>query len=258
LNADNPIEVFVRFTLFIVTGLVACSADRVKVKGQPEASAASAPAPSVPTSSEAKPVPSDPAADPALVASVTKQVDANNASESKAFDALSADGWTLVADVAEPQAGELSYAPELLATRPDILRTQIASTTPPADAIPAVENVARQASGDMRLTAVAALGRVHSEDAVAALLRLITAFGDDADARQATAPLLMPADLDDPNVPAIASLLDSSALGEVEKNQLAFNLAAIALRDGTSLPSTITLSPSASARIAAMRAQLQN
>jgi len=244
-----------RFAIFLT--LAACDADRVGAKNSFKNSADSASSAAAAEADAEARTQGEPAAsaDPKLVADVARDVAAKNASEPKAFDALAADGWSLVENVPAPEPGELAYSPDLLISNADVLRVQLASTTPPSEAVASVETIALQSSGDMRLTAIGALGRVHSSDAIASLTRLIARFTDDEEARRTAAPLLIPSSLQDASVSAIAALLESNVLGEVEKNQIAFNLAAVGLRDNSTL--SLPLSSSAAERIAKMRALIQ-
>jgi hypothetical protein len=66
--------------------------------------------------------------------------------------------------------------------------------------------------------------------------------------------LLRPKALDDPLAARMAALLDSSALSGGEKQQVAFTLAMVGLRDGMELPESVELSPEAKQLLASMRA----
>ncbi len=258
-------ERFSRFLTALSIGLslhlLACSSDgRLEVRNQPSRD----PGSTLPTAAADAPLASPGATgptggtpDPNLVRQVEEQVSAKNATEPKGLDALSPDGWVAVVGVAAPDAELLTLSPTYAKSHTDLLLTQLLSTTPQADMSPMVETIAVENAGELRLAAVAALGRMHATDT---LVRLITRFQDDSEARLNAAPLLMPSELDDATAAAVAHLLDSPILGAIEKQQIAFNLAAVGRRDGPTQPDAVTadLSPEALARIAAMRALLQN
>ncbi|MCC6807683.1 MAG: hypothetical protein IT381_09685 [Deltaproteobacteria bacterium] len=203
------------------------------------------------------------AVDPAKLAEVEAQVKQSNDAAKAERDHFVAEGWTIVDGIPAPDARVLGYDAALINADPDALRTQLASTTPTSEDLPQVVKIAQIAqSPELRLNAIEALGRMHSDAAQAALVDLLASgvFGSDEAARMTAAPLVRPRDLDDSSVMASAMLLDSPLLGDVEKNQIAFTLAAIGLRDGTTLPDAVlnALSATAKQRISTMRAVAQN
>jgi hypothetical protein len=190
-------------------------------------------------------------------------VQANNDAQKAERDNFTAQGWTIVDGIPAPDARLLAFDAALLTEDPDALRTQLASTTPSTTDVPAVLNIAKIAqSPELRITAIEALGRMHTAESLSALVELLTdgALTGDEPARLTAAPLVRPKDLDDPGLASVAALLDSPLLGETEKNQIAFTLAAIALRDGTAMPAAVLASLSAPAqqRISTMRQVAQN
>jgi hypothetical protein len=242
----------------------ACSSGGVKSVGAPAAKAAPA-APSVTDASAAPPSAAPPpgqnAPDPKVVAEVEATVKANNDAAMAEREKFVADGWTIVENVPAPDARLLTFDAALIQEDPDALRVQLGSTTPNESDLASVAKIARTApSAELRLTAIEALGRMKSEGAQAELIAMLTSgvFGADESARLTITPLLRPTDLDAAG--ATAALLDNASLGEPEKNQIAFTLAAIGLRDGTTLPDSVlsTLSVNAQNRIAAMRALAMN
>lgn len=201
--------------------------------------------------------------DPKAVAEVEATVNANNAAQKAERDHFASEGWTIVDGVPAPDARLLSFDAAMMQLDPDALRTQLASTTPTSEDLERVVKIATTAqSMELRLNAIEAVGRMRSEASQSALVAMLTSgtFVTDEYARLTIAPLVRPRDLDDPGVSAAAALLDLPLLGEIEKNQIAFTLAAIALRDGTELPDSVlaSLSDSAKQRIATMRAVATN
>jgi hypothetical protein len=86
------------------------------------------------------------------------------------------------------------------------------------------------------------MGHLKAPEATDALYDLLTQGGLDPNdqARQQIAPLLQPTALDDPMAAKIAALLDSPSLSDVEKQQIAFTLALIGLRDGMTIDAPIS------------------
>jgi hypothetical protein len=94
-----------------------------------------------------------------------------------------------------------------------------------------------------RVDAVEALGRLGGPEAQRELLGLMDKLGPEDEARHQLMPLLRPSSLDDEETPRLTALLDSPMTTAGEKQQLAFTLALIGLRDGMRLPVTVKISP---------------
>jgi hypothetical protein len=158
------------------------------------------------------------------------------------------DGWAFV-NVAPPDHQVVNFDPSLLDKgREHDLRMQLMSTVPSPESVRRVEEIARRAKDEAtRYAAVEAMGRLNDPSATAALYDLLVNGGLDAndEARQQIAPLLRPAALDDPMTAQIAALLDSPSLSSVEKQEIAFTLALIGLRDGMTLDPSLPLSADA-------------
>jgi hypothetical protein len=73
-------------------------------------------------------------------------------------------------------------------------------------------------------------------------------------ARSQVAPLLRPRDLSDARAQKLAGLLDSGEVTPVERQQIAFTLALVGLRDQSALPQSVSdkLSPDSRALLAQM------
>jgi hypothetical protein len=161
-----------------------------------------------------------------------------------------ADGWEMVA-AEEPEHRLLAFDPALLAEgREEDLRIQLGSTTPTPAHARAVAQIAVLAKDPAtREAATEALGRINTDHAREELIGLLTGgklHPDDMGRRQISA-YLRPSDLHDPAAARIAGLLDHPALTDAERQQVAFNLALVGLRDGMSLPADVlaTMSPGA-------------
>lgn len=241
----------------------ACQSGGVQSIGAPASKAAPA-APTATNDSAAPavdPVTGQTAPDPKVVAEVEATVKANNEAAKAEREKFVADGWTIVDGIPAPDTRLLAFDAAMLQIDPDALRVQLGSTTPNESDLSSVAKIARDAqSPELRITAIEAVGRMKSDGAQAELIALITsgAFSSDEAARLTVTPLIRPRDLDAAS--AAAALLDNGALGETEKNQIAFTLAAIGLRDGTSLPDAVlaTLSANAKQRIQTMRTLAMN
>jgi hypothetical protein len=171
--------------------------------------------------------------------------------------AFEKDGWEMVrAPAPEPMLTSLDAS--ALDGREDDLRVQIASTVAAPEQAGRLAEIARRArKPETRTAAVEALGRIGAPEAQRALFALLTDAGFEADdpARRAIAPLLRPADLDEPYAAELAAQLDSRKLTPVERKQIAFTLSLLSLRDGTELPETLkSLSPGARELLQSMRA----
>jgi hypothetical protein len=170
-------------------------------------------------------------------------------------------GWKIVTDVAPPDRRLGAYDPALIKEgREKELRTQLASTVPlPGDA-QRVYQVALQAQDpSTRESAVDALGRIQSEEAQTDLMDLVTSQKTDDRTRLQAVALIRPKDLDDPVAARMASLLDAKDVGSIEKQQLAFTLALVSMRDGMALPDTVisAMSPDALALVDSMKSLAQ-
>lgn len=174
---------------------------------------------------------------------VEKTVAQRNAESHRDEEAFVRAGWTMVA-TAPPDPQLLALDPSLLNGRERELRVQIASTLPSPAMAPHLGRIAAEAKDPAtRVDAVEALGRVGGAEAQQELLQLLDKLPPEDDARHALVPLLRPVSLDDPEAAKLASLIDSPSLTPTEKQQLAFTLALIGLRDGMKLPPTVSLSP---------------
>ena len=138
---------------------------------------------------------------------------------------------------------------------------QLLSTVPSPAEAQRVAEIARLAKESAtRYAAVEALGHLNAPESTAALYDLLVNGQLDPadDARGQIPGLLRPSALDDPMAAKIALLLDSPSLTMVEKQQIAFTLALLGLRDGMSLDSQLPLSADARAMIAQATALAQS
>ncbi len=191
--------------------------------------------------------------DPTLIAQVRRAVDDNNRAASADRRAAEQDGWKMV-EVPPPDERLTKLDPSLLPSREAELRTQLASTTAsPAEVDNLAEIVRRASEEQTRVLAVEALGRAGAEGQDQ-LLALLDQLPQDDRARREVVPLLRPASIDSPLAAALAVRLDSGRLSDVERQQAAFTLAVLSLRDGRPLPAAVqdTLSRGARDLIAAM------
>jgi hypothetical protein len=223
-------------------------------------------APAVPAASSA--ASSDQAAAPAPPAHVAVKklhdveaaVAEKNRDASKDREAFIKDGWEMVS-VAAPDHQVVNYDPKLIdGGRERDLKTQLLSTVPSAEQVGRVAEIARRAKDEAtRYAAVEAMGRLNAPESTEALYDLLVNGGLDANdsARGQIAPLLRPSALDDPMAAKVAMLLDSPSLTAVEKQEIAFTLALIGLRDGMTLDPQLPLSQEARALIAQMAALAQ-
>jgi HEAT repeat protein len=202
------------------------------------APAAPAPAPTVSAEQPAAPAPADIArhADPAKLREVEQIVAEKNREASKERQAFENAGWTIVTTT-PPDQRVVGYDPSLVkAGREHELKMQMLSTVPSPEQAKKVAEIARIAKDEStRYAAVEALGHLNAPEATQALYDLLVNGGLDPNdqARQQIAPLLRPTALDDDMAGKIALLLDSPSLSPIEKEQIAFTLALIGLRDGT-------------------------
>jgi hypothetical protein len=195
------------------------------------------------------------------LAQVEALVAAHNAEAGKQEETFRKAGWTMVS-VPPPDEKLVHYDPALLDARERELRMQLASTVPGRADVAHVAEIARRARlADTRFTAVDALGRVGGVEAQSALIDLLLNgnLPADDDGRRAITPLIRPTALDDPMAATMARLLDSPKLTPVERQQMAFTLALVGMRDGMTLdPSVLdSLTPGSRALIDQMKALAQ-
>jgi hypothetical protein len=184
--------------------------------------------------------------------SVDATVAARNEMAHRDEEAFRRAGWHLVA-TEPPDARLTALDPALLDGRERELRVQIASTTASPALAARLGRIAAEAREPAtRVAAVEALGRAGGPEAQAQLLTLVDKLPEGDDARRALVPLLRPRALDDDEAPKLAALLESPSLTQVEKQQLAFTLALVGLRDGMKLPPSLPLSPNARRMIDSM------
>jgi hypothetical protein len=145
-------------------------------------------------------------------------------------------GWTLVT-AAPPDARLVGLDPGLLPAREGELRQQLASTVASPAAAPRLREIVKAAREPAtRVAAVEALGRIGAGESQAALEQLLGELPAEDEARRHIVPLLRPKSLDEPGAARLAGMLDSPSLTAEEKEQLAFTLALLRLRDGVTLP----------------------
>lgn len=213
-------------------------------------------APAVPAATEA-PAPRDEAprghVDADKLRQVQETVAQKNREASKDREAFQKAGWEIIS-TAPPDHRVVGYDPKLLDEgREQDLKMQLLSTVPSPQQVGNVAEIARRAKdGATRYAAVEALGHLNAPEATDALYDLmVNGHLDVSDEARGQIPgLLRPAALDDPMAAKIAMLLDSPSLTDVEKQQIAFTLALLGLRDGMNLDSSIPLSADARAMIA--------
>jgi hypothetical protein len=178
-----------------------------------------------------------------------------NREASKDRQAFLDDGWEMV-NVPAPDQRVVGYDPKLLDQgREQELRMQMASTVPAPAETGRLAEIARRAKDEAtRYAAVEALGRLNAPESTEALYEVLTEGNLDVnDSARAQIPaLLRPATLDDTLAAKVAMLLDNPSLTMVEKQQIAFTLALIGLRDGMTLSAQVEISPSARALIEQM------
>jgi thioredoxin-like negative regulator of GroEL len=183
---------------------------------------------------------------------VEKFVRQKNEESARDRSAFTQAGWQFV-QTTPPDPKLLAYDPSLLRGGEEELRFQISSTTARAADAANLAAVARDAQDPQtQIAAIDALGRIHDGGAQDQLLQLLDALPPASEARRQIAPLLHPADLNDPRAAKLALLLDSPSLDPVERKQIAFTLALVGLRDGTTLPSGLKLSQDSQRLIASM------
>ena len=188
------------------------------------------------------------AAGPASQAAVQKFVQQKN-SENQERDNFVHAGWTLV-KTAPPDAQLVSLDPKLLKEgREQELRVQIASTSASDSEAANLGRIARDANEEAtRVAAVEALGRIRSDGAQDQLLGLLKDLPEGTMARTQVAPLLHPRDLSDSRAGTLAALLDSHDITPVERQQIAFTLSMVGLRDRSQLPDGVTQKLSSDSR----------
>jgi hypothetical protein len=205
--------------------------------------------------------------DPEPTGSAAKKVDAQKLREVQEIvsqknrearadrEAFVKDGWEMVS-VPPPDHRVIGYDPKLIATgREHDLQMQLLSTVPSPDQARTVAEIARRAKEEKtRSVAVEALGHLNAPEATEALFELLPQMDANDPARSQIASLLHPTALDDPMAIKVAMLLDSPSLNDVEKQQIAFTLALIGLRDGMTLDAQAPISANARALITQMEA----
>jgi hypothetical protein len=193
----------------------------------------------------------------AQLAAVERVVEERNRHLGEEARVFEADGWQMVA--ADPPDSRLTELdPTLIAEgRERELRVQLASTTGARRHVRNLGRIIMTAElPETREAATEALGRIKSDLAKHELIEILTSgklAPDDLGRRQIAAHL-RPDDLDADIAPRIADLLDSPKLTAGEKEQIAYNLALVGLRDGMTLPDAVlaTLSDEARALISRM------
>jgi hypothetical protein len=193
------------------------------------------------------------------LAAVERVVAERNQDVGKDEQAFKAAGWQMV-DVPPPDERLTSSDPSLIAEgREQELRTQLASTTPSPAQAHRLAQIALLAHDPVtRESAVDALGRIRTPEARDELIGLLVSGKlEPRDlGRRQIAALIQPADLEDSTAAKMANLIDNDALTPVEKQQIAFTLALVGLRDGMTLPQNVleTMSPAARALVDQMTA----
>ncbi len=203
--------------------------------------------------------PATPAAAPTLEAAVSpaarleeveRVVAERNKNVGKEERVFEADGWEMVS-APPPDPRVTSLDPSLIAEgREDELRVQVASVSPNSNHARRLGQILLMAREPAtREHASLALGRIRTAEAQDEIVRVLTSGKLDPEdyGRRQLAALLRPTDLDDEIAARMANLLDSEALTSVEKEQVAFTLALVGLRDGMQLPENVlaTVSPTA-------------
>ena len=193
-------------------------------------------------------------AGPDRALAVARIVREKNDEAARDREAFTQAGWTFV-DAPPPDQKLVRFEPSLLNGREPELRQQLLSTSAAPSDAPNLGRIAEQArEPETAVAAVEALGRINGAEAQAELTRLLRDLPPDSPARHEVAPLIRPRDLHEPHAEVVAGLLDSPKITEVERKQLAFTLALIALRDRTELSPTVLagLSPSSRELLAQM------
>jgi hypothetical protein len=192
------------------------------------------------------------------IAAVERVVEERNRTVGDEARRFEADGWQMVAaDAPDPRLTELD--PGLIAEgRERELRVQIASTTAAARNARNLGRILLTAElPETREAATDALGRIKGDAGKIALIEALTSgkLAPDDLGRRQIAAYLRPSDLDAELAPRIADLLDSPAVTAAEKEQIAYNLALVGLRDGMTLADDVlaTLSPEARALLDRMK-----
>lgn len=196
------------------------------------------------------------AAGPASAAAVQKFVAQKN-SENADRENFVHQGWKLV-QTAPPDSQLVAFDPSLVKDgREQELRVQMASTSAAAGDAANLGAVARAAGEEpTRVAAVEALGRIRSEGAQDELLGLLKDLPEGTLARSQVAPLLHPRSLTDARAATLAGLLDSHEVTAVERQQIAFTLALVGLRDQSELPQAVADKLSSDSRT--LLAQMSN
>jgi hypothetical protein len=184
---------------------------------------------------------------------IARIVAARNLEQQENTKRFVADGWEMVANPAPPDERLLAFDPSLVKAGREVeLADQIASTVPKVEHVENLATLARTARDERtRVVAVEALGRIRDAEAQAALVDLLGKLDPTDTARREIGPLLRPTSLEDPYALRLAQLLDAPGLTDAERSQIAFTLALIGLRDGSSLSG---VSPAAAALIEDMTA----
>ena len=186
--------------------------------------------------------------DPEPVGAAAKKVDANKLREVQAIvsqknreasadrEAFVKDGWEMVS-VAPPDHRVVGFDPRLLDSgREHDLQMQLLSTVPSPEQVKNVAEIARRAKEEKtRAAAVDALGHLNAPESTEALLDLLPQMDANDPARSQIASLIHPTALDDPMATRLAAMIDSPTTTDVEKQQIAFTLALLGLRDGMTM-----------------------
>jgi hypothetical protein len=192
------------------------------------------------------------------LAAVERVVAERNRSAAQEQRVFEADGWEIVsAPPPDPRVTDLD--PSLLAEgREHDLRHQIGSTTPQNGQARRIAQILVLAKDEAtRESAALALGRIRTAQAQEEILNVLSSgkLKPDDLGRSQLAALLRPVDLDDEIAARMADLLDSQAITGAEKEQVAFSLGLVGLRDGMELPDAVlaTMSPEARALLVKMK-----
>lgn len=195
-----------------------------------------------------------PAAQLAAVERVVAERNQKVGQEEKVFEA---DGWKMV-DAPAPDPRVVALDPSLIAEgREAELNIQVGSVSPSKNKAHKLAQIILLAKEPAtREHAADALGRIRTPEAAGEIVDLLTSGKIDPEdlGRRQLAALLKPVDLDDGTAARMAGLLDSDKITPVEKDQIAFTLALVGLRDGMQLPDDVlaTLSPEARAKLVHM------
>ena len=188
---------------------------------------------------------------------VEATVAARNRDNGREADAFARAGWKMVAEP-PPDPRLTALDPSLVDGRERELRVQIASTTAAARNARNLGRILLTAElPETREAATDALGRIKGDAGKIELIDVLTSgkLAPTDLGRRQIAAYLRPSDLDAELAPRIANLLDSPVVTAAEKEQIAYNLALVGLRDGMTLSDDVlaTLSPEARALIDRMK-----